>query len=348
MTIEEKIDNFKALLRRSYQAQNKEDMLVSVNLLEGIGLNYRELREVICPSLITEGFLRSFSLDLHILAKENLIIRAIDFGKNNINDMEFTTDIPSYEFTVNKEKLNRRFGASKKSSPPVFDLPPDSKWEDITIKFKDEENIDVTLPDKRHVILSFQQMGFGKKNPNPQWSFLWCLAIMYATHGQLDKELKDRYGVPAEPSDLATALSKKGPKHITKDNVYKIKESLSLKLQENFGIFTEPFEEDYKQWKYYRTKFELLPESLFLNDKPYEADKQMHNGAERVKYIDPTLRKMDGRGFSSVGSDDSLESNDHTARAGFGNRRLSDEPSLDDDIESMEDDDFTKGDNAIE
>jgi hypothetical protein len=255
MTIEEKIDNFKALLRRSYQAKGKEDMMISAALLEEGDLSYRELREVICPNLVAEGFLRSFSLDLHILAKEDLVIRAIDFGKGNISDMEFTSDIPSYEFTVDKYKLNKKFSAAKKSNPPVFNLPPGSKWEDITIKFRDEDKVEILLKDKHFAYSDYKQMHFGKrKKPDMQWNFLRWLAGVYAGSEQLNEESY----VPASVDNFVDYL-RKNNKAETRENVHTIRRLLSRQLKEDFEIYDEPFD-DYEKFDYYKTNFTLISE----------------------------------------------------------------------------------------
>lgn len=296
MTIEEKIDNFKALLRRSYQAKESEDIMISVDLLESGGLSRRELREVICPSLVVEGFLRSFSLDLHIIAKEDLVIRAIDFGKDNINDMEFTADIPSYEFIVNKEKLNQKFGAAKKSNPPVFDLPPDSKWEDMTIKFKENsESIEIFSRDKLITSSDYKKMGFGKNKPDKQWGLLRRLAAIYATNEQR----KGEKNVPATVTDLSQSLLGRVDQS-AQTNIHSKKKALSSQLMQDFGIYDDPFD-DYNQWGYYKTKFNLIPEPPLR-----------YVGKEGVwiagkKYDDATSYKNDGGEIGRIEDDESIE-----------------------------------------
>ena len=51
--------------------------------------------------------------------------------------------------------------------------------------------------------------------------------------------------------------------------VMKLKEKLSDKLQEIFGISDEPFS-DYEKNQYYQTKFKLTPEPILRGDgEPY-------------------------------------------------------------------------------
>jgi hypothetical protein len=225
-----------------------------------------------------------------------LVIRAIDFGKDNINDMEFTADIPSYEFIVNKEKLNQKFGAAKKSNPPVFDLPPDSKWEDMTIKFKENsESIEIFSRDKLITSSDYKKMGFGKNKPDKQWGLLRRLAAIYATNEQR----KGEKNVPATVTDLSQSLLGRVDQS-AQTNIHSKKKALSSQLMQDFGIYDDPFD-DYNQWGYYKTKFNLIPEPPLR-----------YVGKEGVwiagkKYNDATSYKNDGGEIGRIEDDESIE-----------------------------------------
>jgi len=58
-------------------------------------------------------------------------------------------------------------------------LPPDTKWEHITIQFLDYDKVKIQAPNKFSKIVNFQKMGFeNQKNgrPNKQWELLYSLA----------------------------------------------------------------------------------------------------------------------------------------------------------------------------
>ena len=138
MTIKEKIDNFRELLKHSYQAQKKENLVISLEILKSNGLDIRELKDVICPSLVAEGILRqqpSFLInsdhteerlredafekinEIEKIKRSIARTRATDKIQEEINldaigrldDMakSYIEQVPSYEFTVNKDTLNK-------------------------------------------------------------------------------------------------------------------------------------------------------------------------------------------------------------------------------------------------
>jgi hypothetical protein len=169
--------------------------------------------------------------------------------------MEFTADIPSYEFTVNKDKLNKQFSVAKKSNPPVFDLPQDSKWKDITIKFRDEDKVEILLKGKHFAYSDYKKMRFGKKRPDNQWGFLKWLAGVYAG----SEQLKDGRYIPASVDNFVDYL-RKNNKAETRENVHTIRRLLSRQLQEDFEIYDDPPFDDYDKLTYYKTNFTLISE----------------------------------------------------------------------------------------
>lgn len=116
-------------------------------------------------------------------------------------------------------------------------LPPETRWEDITIRFQDGENVRIKAKNFRTKI-TYKDMGFADTRsnlkPNQQWLFLYYLAMH---HGRLP------HGDPAWDA---------GPK--TK------KYLLSKTLKEYFQIQEDPFYL-YERVGTYQTKFSLFPES---------------------------------------------------------------------------------------
>jgi hypothetical protein len=140
---------------------------------------------------------------------------------------------------------------------PLFDVPSGTKWEAITIKFKDEENIEVFLNDKHVAFASHKKMRFGKNRPDKRWRLLRTLAMIYMANEQRAGE-KD---MPATVDDLAYSMWNRVDGK-AKTNLHTIKKSLASQLMEDFGIYDDPFD-DYKRWGYHKTEFNLIAESSF-------------------------------------------------------------------------------------
>ena len=116
-----------------------------------------------------------------------------------------------------------------------INLPPNTKFSDITIEFKNGCDVVISHKDKKIADTDFKQMGFYDKrtrNPNKQWGFLRALADNY---GQIDWS-----------SSVASDKNKK------------IKQRLSESLKKVFDLSEDPFE-DYKENKAYRIKIKLIP-----------------------------------------------------------------------------------------
>ncbi|MEK9207207.1 MAG: hypothetical protein AAB922_01915 [Patescibacteria group bacterium] len=138
MTIEEKIDNFRALLKYTYQAQQKENLIISSEILANNGFDLRELDEFICPSLAKGGVLRqrpSFLINSDLIEERidhnsmgkirdiESRIKALARTKTNdkiveeinldaINRLEeekksYIKQIPSYEFIINANEITK-------------------------------------------------------------------------------------------------------------------------------------------------------------------------------------------------------------------------------------------------
>lgn len=140
-----------------------------------------------------------------------------------------------------------------------YKLPRGTKWENITIKFFDDDTLQIHVQGKEHTA-RYKEMGFAGKGGKPSvlWTFLRVLA-MYSG------EIKAR-----------------DPKAV--DKFKKQKQSLSEKLEDYFGLYDPfyPFQMKEKTNKAYRVKFTLLPpdngftfekkEKISLLEKPVKKD----------------------------------------------------------------------------
>lgn len=153
------------------------------------------------------------------------------------------------EFIAKKEKMRTSiFGKkeiiykkSKKTELSIPELPEDLNWEEITIRFLNGDDVQITAKGKTFSS-SYELMGFKDqktKNPNLQWKFLKTLS------------LKDGYLNWDNNKEL----------DIKKINrVKKQKQGLSEKLQIYFNtIKDDPFL-NYKEENGYKIKMLLIPE----------------------------------------------------------------------------------------
>jgi hypothetical protein len=116
-------------------------------------------------------------------------------------------------------------------------LPRGTKWKNITIKFIDDDNVEITAKGKEHTE-NYKGMGFaGKKDASVLWLFLKILAKYYGEIVSSDPDANDKFK--------------------------KQKELLSEKLENYFRLDYadpfHPFQIEGKSEKSYRTKFQLIP-----------------------------------------------------------------------------------------
>ena len=141
----------------------------------------------------------------------------------------FENSIQEKEIAVSIDDKRK---TSKTEHQFPHDLPRGTKWQNIIIRFLDEENVLIQVKGKEHTTNCFEMgfLGRGKK-PSLLWVFLQVLAVH---NGE----------IPIN-----------GPKEIEKYK--KSKQLLSQKLEEYFGLFDPfyPFEKDNS----YRIQITLLP-----------------------------------------------------------------------------------------
>ena len=152
-----------------------------------------------------------------------------------------------YKMTLNQPEVS--------NNKPLFDVPPGTKWEAITIKFKDGENVEILLNSKHLAFASHKEMRFGKNRPDKRWKFLHLLTSVYAAN----KQRKGEKDMPATVDDIAQSLVG-SINQSARLNVHAIKKSLSFQLQQDFGLYDDGPFGDYNQWGYYKANFDLIPE----------------------------------------------------------------------------------------
>jgi len=142
---------------------------------------------------------------------------------------------------------------SKKRITPL-ELPPDTKWEHIFLKFIDNESIEITGRDKYIRVATFREMGFENRKksgrpPSALWHFLYALAL---TRGTLSWDiLKEKVKKP----DLI---------YKSLQTARKNKQLVSDKLKLFFNIDDDPIVYNRKE-KIYQTKFSILPQDHMCN-----------------------------------------------------------------------------------
>lgn len=122
----------------------------------------------------------------------------------------------------------------------VRQFPPGSTWEDVIIRFLDDESVFIAVKDTQFET-TFDAMGFKDKRrnrPNAQWRLLMGLAV----HGG---ELSWRNNHDLESKNVV-------------DKVKKQKQLLSRILKQYFPFEGDPFLE-YRKVKAYRIKIKLTP-----------------------------------------------------------------------------------------
>lgn len=128
---------------------------------------------------------------------------------------------------------------SKNKKIALRKFPSDTKWEDISIQFVDEHEVQITVKNERYHT-TYEEMGFQderKRLPNKQWDFLLYLSMK---RGELSWQ--NNQNLPVKKILSAT----------------KTKQLLKEALQTYFQINDDPFF-DYKAEKAYRIKITLIP-----------------------------------------------------------------------------------------
>lgn len=153
---------------------------------------------------------------------------------------------------------------AKVRSRSLLPLPHRTKWEEVTIKFINPQDISVDRGKERIGIFSYNALGDFEdkraKRPNKQWELLRKLAEL---HGE------------GTTHELATTAE-------GKNNLSKCKGALSKALQAAFGIQDDPFM-DYRREKLHKVRFNLIPETPdYGDDTTYiSADRRLEGMEEQ-------------------------------------------------------------------
>lgn len=136
-------------------------------------------------------------------------------------------------------------------------LPAGAKWSDITITFKNSQDVEVQYKDTKMGVFSHEQLGFARGNTEMnQPNKLWLLFKMIAMTEEYEGDKK----VVLTKEHLKNAFKCKSENVIEKQ-----KSSLSMSLRLALGIQEEPFEK-YTPEQGYRPKFRLRPEPVLRGD----------------------------------------------------------------------------------
>jgi hypothetical protein len=166
----------------------------------------------------------------------------------------------------------------------TFEIPPDTQWSAIVIKFENKFDIEILLKGKHLASSNADELGFIKtatkaKTVDKQWQLLQYLSVIYYA--------KNKQGeMMVEPTIENLARSLK----VSKDAVMKTKEKLSKHLQKIFSISGDPFE-SYADAGYYQTKFTLTPEPDLRREEVWESGLP-YNDNIKHSYLDDDLEKL--------------------------------------------------------
>lgn len=139
--------------------------------------------------------------------------------------------------------------SSQKRITPL-ELPSGTKWEQIVLKFIDNESIEITGPKDYREIASFREMGFENRKklgrpPSLLWDFLRALAHTKGTFSWDLLEERTR-----NPKMIKDAM----------DNATKRKQLVNQKLEAIFNLKEDPIIYDRKN-KIYQTRFTITSEN---------------------------------------------------------------------------------------
>lgn len=185
---------------------------------------------------------------IELVSEEEAITSDREVSKVFVFDVTHTKFKRFYE-SMDEEVTISRAGSDKKLYPKK--LPKDLKWENITIKFKDGENVVVLTPNNEPMQFNFAEMGFKdskKCTPVLQWNLLKVLA----TEG----------GKVSWDSKHAA------------DKIKKQKQLLSESLKSFFGLIDDPFY-PYKKVSAYQVKFRLISEKESINNQEFPREDEL-------------------------------------------------------------------------
>lgn len=243
-----KIKNKLITLSKNKIISTYYDLLLNIDLSElfTIGEEFREYQKE--ENEYRNFFEERLSNNLKKLFKTSLpdkpdisdsIEQIINSLRNNINSKRDLTE------------SRNTFKANTNNIIPIK-LPPNTKWDRITIQFIDNETIRITGPESFSQVVTFREMRFENRKkrgrpPTVLWDFLRALAY---TEGTFSWDLlKER---TRNSRIIKNAM----------DNATKRKQLVNQKLKAFFNLKEDPITYDRKN-KIYETAFEITSEIEF-------------------------------------------------------------------------------------
>jgi hypothetical protein len=233
---EKKIENFKKMLQPQLEIFEKMAKQINEQLTSSGILETMEKAEE-----VYSRFLKSYQPEI----RDTFIL------PRNYSRAIFTDEDIDAISEKAAEKIMEKIKEDSNLRPvikkPIIEIPPRTTWEDIEIRFKNRYDIEIYIKGKFLKSVSFDMVGFSKektkdKEPDKQWIFLEKLSII----------CENKKIVKADIYSISKQLE------TSKNNVMKIKEKLSRKLQYIFGLPGDPFC-SYKEKGGYQPRFILRP-----------------------------------------------------------------------------------------
>lgn len=147
-----------------------------------------------------------------------------------------------------------------KEAMEPFDVPEGSLWGDVTIRFLDDECIEIKVGKKSFGASNFAALGFEDKKTKQPDKLWQTLLLLGRKQGEITWKEKDSTG------KVNTRLKK---------NI----SILRTRLKELFGIADDPFYR-YEKTKSYRAKFTIIRRAELDNSSAEES------GASKEEYVD--------------------------------------------------------------
>lgn len=195
-------------------------------------------------------------------------------------------DIKPIEKLLGKIKTRENEnGEIQDKKTPSINLPENTKWEDITIRFMDDDNVEISVKGRTFCTTNFAEMGFENAKtgrPDYQWDILKLMALQKGEFSWKDKtsdSIKDRFKYKKRKQKLKDALKKhfqlsESPFYsYKKEGVYKIKINLIRPFSDQSEM-TRTHEDDDEDGigKETREVFDEMTPSVYEEPKEYDDD----------------------------------------------------------------------------
>jgi len=296
MNIKEQKKNFLNLLRMTYKAKGHVSILsnsyiteslgdyeqekrikIKENILRKYGFDGSDFWEIVCPSLKEEGYIEDFGDPNNIPAK--YYKRFIEYEKLQKKLKSSNKRLPDKEMKETEKKYAQLMGFARNSYPffilnknKLFNekkseelksaivLPVKTEWEDISMKWINSNDVEITLrnDEKYKKIFDFKELGFydeKRKCPNLGWKTLQGLS---SNTGKMS------WGFFGGKGETEADILRKI------EAFQKRKSNLSKHLMKMFGINKDPFHTFSKE-KEYIIRIKLIPERRKREDKKEES-----------------------------------------------------------------------------